>query len=56
MEWESQFGRNLWRADGQGSVNLNHVWSVMWKSNLPAKKFTKIHGSAYTIFRRALEL
>jgi hypothetical protein len=36
-EWELQFGARMRRADGQGTVSINPVWSTLWSLNVPAK-------------------
>lgn len=37
VEWEHQFGAQTRRGDGQGSMNANPVWDILWKLQIPSK-------------------
>jgi hypothetical protein len=37
IEWDNQFGHTIRRRDDQGSTQVNPVWEIMWKLNIPSK-------------------
>jgi ribonuclease HI len=37
LEWDHQFGHTIRRRDGQGAAQINPVWEIMWKLNIPSK-------------------
>lgn len=37
VEWEHQFGAQTRRGDGQGTMNTNPVWDILWKLQIPSK-------------------
>ena len=36
-EWKAQHGRKLQHSDGIGGINVNTIWSKIWKLSCPAK-------------------
>jgi hypothetical protein len=48
LEWNHQYGSTLRRADGQGTMNKNPVWEIVWKLKVPAKikifSWRALHG------------
>jgi hypothetical protein len=37
VQWQHLFGHMRRRRDGQGSAQINPLWDIMWKLNIPRK-------------------